>query len=341
MPIMENVLRDITERYEFMKTENAPDQVAAEALPVLVLLGVVLVILAFLLANNTRRVERTAEATAEPTEAVVSAPTAELGHVMSTPVPAGGAVAEGYPAQAVQDGRALYLTSCSACHGPDARGIIGIGKDLIDSEFVHGLTDEELREFVNVGRGLNDPLNTTGMVMPAKGVNPTLTDPDIDKIIAFIRTTADPSLLIADEAVAAAPDGEATQPETEPLPPFQPLDVSGLPLSSDAPRRTSTEFNAEFAYLWSCSGCHGASGEGVEGIGPSLLESPMVTDEDTSALFDFIVQGNPMVNPEEGFPHPVRGEYPILTDEQIQALIDHIHTLEPVTEGPESIAQAG
>lgn len=306
-----------------MDTEKTTDHVAAEALPILVLMGVVLVILSFLLANNTR----TDEPAAEVTEAVVLTVPAEHGHTMSTPVPV---VADGYFAQDVQDGRTLYLTSCSACHGPDARGVIGIGKDLVDSEFVHGLTDEELHDFITVGRGLNDPLNTTGMVMPAKGANPALTDDNIDQIIAFIRTTADPSLIMDSETVAVVPDGGSTQPEAEPLPPFQPLDVSGLPLSSDSPRRTSTEFDVEFAYLWSCSGCHGAAGEGIEGVGPSLVESPLVTDEDTDVLFDFIVNGNPMVNPEEDFPHPVRGEYPALTDEQIRELVGYIHSFEPV-----------
>lgn len=39
-----------------------------------------------------------------------------------------------------------------------------------------------------VGRSLGDPLNTTGVTMPAKGNNPALTDEDLSNIVAYLRT---------------------------------------------------------------------------------------------------------------------------------------------------------
>ncbi len=87
-------------------------------------------------------------------------------------------------------GKQIYRQSCAACHGPDAKGIQGLGKSLYpaDSEFIRGKTDDELVEFIKQGRSTDDPLNTTGVAMPPKGGNPALTDQDLYDVVAFIRT---------------------------------------------------------------------------------------------------------------------------------------------------------
>jgi disulfide bond formation protein DsbB len=90
------------------------------------------------------------------------------------------------PALVAQGQQSFML--CSACHGPDARGLPNLGKDLVASEFVAGLTDEALLEFIKTGRPLWDPLNTTGIDMPPKGGNPALKDEEIFAIIAYLRS---------------------------------------------------------------------------------------------------------------------------------------------------------
>lgn len=85
-------------------------------------------------------------------------------------------------------GEQLFAQSCAACHGPDARGIQGLGKNLRSSEFVKGLSDDELVEFIKKGRDTSDPANTTGVAMPPKGGNPSLTDQDLYDIVAYIRS---------------------------------------------------------------------------------------------------------------------------------------------------------
>lgn len=85
-------------------------------------------------------------------------------------------------------GESLFQGTCSACHGPDAKGLPNLGKDLTTSEFAIGLTDQELLDFVKVGRPVSDPLNTTNVDMPPKGGNPALSDQDILNIIAYLRT---------------------------------------------------------------------------------------------------------------------------------------------------------
>lgn len=85
-------------------------------------------------------------------------------------------------------GQTEYVQYCSACHGPDAKGLKGLGKDLTASDFIRNLSDEEFLHYVQVGRAADDPLNTTGIPMPPKGGNPALSDQQIMNIIAHIRT---------------------------------------------------------------------------------------------------------------------------------------------------------
>jgi mono/diheme cytochrome c family protein len=85
-------------------------------------------------------------------------------------------------------GEALFMNTCKSCHGPDAQGLPGRGKNLVTSEFVGGLSDQELVEFLKVGRAPNDPMNTTGVRMPAMGAKRGLTDEDLYDIAAYLRT---------------------------------------------------------------------------------------------------------------------------------------------------------
>lgn len=85
-------------------------------------------------------------------------------------------------------GQELFTGTCAACHGPAGEGIQGLGKDMTTSQFIAGKTDEELIEFIKVGRDPGDPLNTTGIGMPSKGGNPSLTDENLQDIVSYIRS---------------------------------------------------------------------------------------------------------------------------------------------------------
>jgi mono/diheme cytochrome c family protein len=90
----------------------------------------------------------------------------------------------------VKKGKALFQGTCSGCHAPDAKGIRGLGSDLTASEFVKSRSDDELLEFLKVGRRARDPANKSGVEMPARGGNPALTDENLRDIIAFLRSIA-------------------------------------------------------------------------------------------------------------------------------------------------------
>ncbi|MFO0833869.1 MAG: c-type cytochrome [Phycisphaerales bacterium] len=90
-------------------------------------------------------------------------------------------------AKFIASGQKLFANSCVSCHGKDAHGMPGLGKDLVKSEFLAKLSDDDALAFVKKGRSTSDPLNTTKVDMPPKGGNPALSDDDILDIISFVR----------------------------------------------------------------------------------------------------------------------------------------------------------
>lgn len=85
-------------------------------------------------------------------------------------------------------GRELFVTNCSACHGKDAKGVKGLGRDLTNNEFVQGMNDAEFLQYVIKGRAVDDPRNISGVPMPPRAGNPALKDQEIMHIIAHVRT---------------------------------------------------------------------------------------------------------------------------------------------------------
>jgi disulfide bond formation protein DsbB len=86
------------------------------------------------------------------------------------------------------EGETAFAGTCTACHGPDAHGMPGLGKDLHANAFVAEKSDEEMVAFLKVGRPASDPLNTTKVDMPPKGGNPALSDEDLLNVVAYLRT---------------------------------------------------------------------------------------------------------------------------------------------------------
>ncbi len=84
-------------------------------------------------------------------------------------------------------GREQYRASCAACHGQRGEGVQGVGLPLVGSAFVSGSSDGELAALVMSGRPIWHADNQTGMDMPPKGGNPTLTSAQIEDIVKYIR----------------------------------------------------------------------------------------------------------------------------------------------------------
>ncbi|HHC08416.1 MAG TPA: cytochrome c [Actinobacteria bacterium] len=116
----------------------------------------------------------------EPPAAAPEAPTTTTSATTAPPSGGGGGDAA--------KGEEIFRGTCAACHGQDAKGIPGLGHDLTNNSFIQGLSDDELVAFIEEGRPADHPDNTTGVAMPPKGGNPTLTEADLRDVVAFLRT---------------------------------------------------------------------------------------------------------------------------------------------------------
>src|SRR5262249_24615754 len=55
-------------------------------------------------------------------------------------------------AEYIAHGTKVFAGTCSACHGKDAHGLAGLGKDLVHSTFCKSLDDDGLLAFIKRGR---------------------------------------------------------------------------------------------------------------------------------------------------------------------------------------------
>lgn len=277
------------------------------ALTTLVMAAAFMFVLAAILSG------RTIVRTAEVAEAFTATP--QLTPTVITSLPTLERVT--YNARVVSEGSSLFQSTCSACHGQAAQGVPGLGKNLVDSEFVDVMDDETLLQFIIAGRMPWDEGNTTGIAMPAKGGNTALTDDNLRSIIAYIRTANDSSLIemggVDTASMQRVIEIRPTEPWVSPL-----ATPEGAPTSTPYPPRP---FEAAAAYALSCSGCHGADGSGT------ALNGPALNVTDATALVDFLMTVSNSPDPLAAFPHPVFGEYPALNEGQIRILADYVISL--------------
>ncbi|MBZ0300014.1 MAG: cytochrome c, partial [Anaerolineae bacterium] len=249
----------------------------------------------------------------------------------------------------VEQGQQLFLL-CAACHGPDARGLPNLGKDLVESEFVAGLSDEELLTFIKTGRPIWDPLNTTGIDMPVKGGNPAMTDEDILAIIAYVRSLTSAN---TGSGEAVAPASTSIPPTSTPTPqPTSTTMSSATPAESSVSDATSTprvvadenqtdvaapahsEYDSAIVeqgqqLFLLCAACHGPDARGLPNLGKDLVASEFVAGLTDDALLEFVKTGRPIWDPlnTTGIDMPGKGGNPAMTDEDILAIIAYVRSL--------------
>lgn len=116
-----------------------------------------------------------------------------------------------------QRGAKLYANACAACHGDGGQGLENIGPALAATEFLGGRSDQQMIEFLQVGRSPGDADSKMGRAMPARGGNPALTDQDLADIVAHLRT------LLATEGAVEVGVQAASLPRWLAPPPAEPL----------------------------------------------------------------------------------------------------------------------
>ena len=100
----------------------------------------------------------------------------------------GGSSEPTYSAEDVATGGDIFASTCSACHGPDAKGLPNLGKDLTTSEYIRDNDDDTLLQLLIGGRPSGHELNTTGVDMPPRGGNPSLSDDELRTVVVYMRS---------------------------------------------------------------------------------------------------------------------------------------------------------
>ena len=233
--------------------------------------------------------------------------------VTEEPVDSVEVVSVAYDPALVARGESQFML-CAACHGADARGLPNLGKNLVESEFVAGLTDEELVQFISTGRPIWDALNTTGIDMPPKGGNPAMTTEDIQAVIAYIRSLSANNVPANEPAATSIP--EAT------VEPVGSAETVSIVYDPALVARGESQFML-------CAACHGADARGLPNLGKNLVESEFVAGLTDEELVLFISTGRPIWDAlnTTGIDMPPKGGNPAMTTEDIQAVIAYIRTL--------------
>ena len=211
----------------------------------------------------------------------------------------------GVPTQLVS-GETVYKNTCMLCHGTDAQGSPHLGKPLRNSAYIQNSTDQELIDVITNGRFPDHPLNTTGVLMPARGAQ-NISDEAIVKVVGFLREIQDPSV-----PTVSMEDWVVEQTASRP---------AADPALLDHPGRE--------AFLASCSACHGTNAEGIEGLGKSFITSEFVRSSSDKDLMTMIKMGRPVWDPANttGLDMPPKGGNPAITDDQLTDIIGYIRSV--------------
>lgn len=143
-----------------------------------------------------------------------------------------------------ETGRTLFGDNCAACHGRNAEGGRGF-PSLTAQSWLWGGSPEAIAETIRVGINSTHPDTRTSQ-MPAFGRDSMLQRPDIDNVIAFVRSLA-------------------------------------LPDAKDIPADRIAAGKAVFAA--NCASCHGDDAKGnVEMGAPNLTDSLWIYGGDAQAI---------------------------------------------------------
>ena len=96
-----------------------------------------------------------------------------------------GAAAFSVAACAAEADSPEFQQNCVACHGVDAKGVEGLGVNLIESPFVGRTSGKDLVAFIRQGRLPDDPNSRTGRPMPGFSWIP---EADLQAIAAFVKS---------------------------------------------------------------------------------------------------------------------------------------------------------
>lgn len=225
------------------------------------------------------------------------------------------------PLLSVEDathGRDLFAGACVACHGADARGVQGLGKNLLESNFVATQDDEQLKQFLITGRPNARPVG-----MPPKAGRDDLTDEDLRHLVVYMRGLQDPRRMPELPAMVTDAPPTAAQQDAALAAAGGDKELAGYIASGDK------------LFHSSCIACHGKGGVGIAGNGKALANNEFIRSLDDDSLLAFIKQGRSPSDPKNttGIQMPPKGGNPAMSDDDILDVIAYLRTLQGTKPG--------
>jgi len=208
-------------------------------------------------------------------------------------------------------GREVFSGACVACHGPEGKGVDGLGKNLVESDFVAGQTDGALVQFVAIGRPTAQP-----SPMPPRAGRDDLTDDDLRHVVVWLRGLQDPRRLPELPAMVASAPTEAQK-------------AAALAAAGGDAELAEWIASGDKIFHTLCVACHGKGGVGIQGNGKALVDNAFIRSLDDDGLLAFIRQGRAPSDPKNttGIQMPPKGGNPAMSDDDILDVISYLRSL--------------
>ncbi|MBX3385035.1 MAG: c-type cytochrome [Phycisphaeraceae bacterium] len=245
-------------------------------------------------------------------ESIRAALYAEGAHARLLDAPAGPML----PVDDLVHGRQVFASACASCHGAEARGVNGLGRDLTTSPFVAATADDDLIDFVVKGRPDAKPLP-----MPPKGGRDDLNDEDVRAVTLYLRGLQDARRM--PELPVFVADTIPTQSQKD----------SALAAAGGDEELAEYIASGDRLFHSACIACHGKGGVGVTGNGKAMVNNTFIQGLDDDALLDFIKKGRTPTDPASttGIQMPPKGGNPAISDDDILDIIAYLRTLQPAS----------
>jgi mono/diheme cytochrome c family protein len=109
-----------------------------------------------------------------------------LGLLVAAPAARAQDLPEGVTQEMIEQGKTVFtgVGICTACHGPEGKGLPNLGANLTDDEWLH--SDGSYQGIIaTIEAGVSSDESSTGTVMPPKGGS-SISDEQLKAVAAYV-----------------------------------------------------------------------------------------------------------------------------------------------------------